>query len=79
MITYRFLELEQTIRDAMDSVSLQKIRQFADRSKRWLAEYINGLPKEQRAFAGKQYKCIDGNIVSKYEGSLLSLGFPNIV
>ena len=52
----RPLELEKTIRDAMDSASLKTIRRFADRSKRWLTAYTNELSKEQREVAEKQYK-----------------------
>jgi hypothetical protein len=56
--TYRFFELEKTVRNAMDSVSLKTIRRFADRSKRWTMAYINGLSKEQREFAEKEYRQI---------------------
>jgi len=53
---YSFPELERTVLMAMDSVTLKTIRRFADRSKRWLMAYIDGLTKEQREFAEKQYK-----------------------
>ena len=53
---YSFLELEKTVYEAMDSVSLKTIRRFAERSKRWMMAYINGLTQEQREFAEKQYK-----------------------
>jgi hypothetical protein len=53
---YSFPELEKTVMDAMDSVSLTTIRRFAMRSKRWMMAYINGLTEEQRAYAEKQYK-----------------------
>jgi hypothetical protein len=49
----------------MDSVSLKMIQRFADHSKRWMMAYINGLSKDQRKFAEKQYKsyrtdfCVD--------------------
>jgi hypothetical protein len=41
---------------AMESVTLKTIRHFAERSKRWMMAYINGLSAEQRAYAEKQYK-----------------------
>jgi hypothetical protein len=41
---------------AFDSVRLRTIRRFADRSKRWMMAYINGLTAEQREYAEKQYK-----------------------
>jgi hypothetical protein len=53
---YTFSEFEKTVLDAMDSVDIKTIRRFADRSKRWLMAYINGLTEEQRAFAEKEYK-----------------------
>jgi hypothetical protein len=53
---YSFVELEKTVLQAMDSVSLKTIRRFADRSKRWMMAYINGLTEEQRSYAEKQYK-----------------------
>ena len=53
---YSFSELERTVLAAMDSVELKTIRRFADRSKRWVMAYVNGLTKEQREYAEKQYK-----------------------
>jgi hypothetical protein len=53
---YSFAELEKTVYEAMDSVSLKTIRRFADRSKRWMMAYITGLTQEQREYAEKQYK-----------------------
>ena len=53
---YSFTQLENTIYEAMESVSLQIIRRFAQRSKLWTMAYIEGLNKEQAAYAGKQYK-----------------------
>src|SRR5258706_3170450 len=53
---YSFPELEKTVLEAMGSVDIKTIRRFADRSKRWLMAYINGLTEEQRAYAEKQYK-----------------------
>ena len=52
---YSFLELEQTVLEAMDSVSLKTIRRFAMRSKRWMWAYMNGLTEEQRNFAERAY------------------------
>jgi hypothetical protein len=42
--------------EAMDHVSLHTIRRFANRSKRWLWSYIDGLNEEERKHAGKVYK-----------------------
>jgi hypothetical protein len=53
---YSFLELEKTVMAAMDSIDVKTIRRFADRSKRWMMAYINGLSEEQRTYAEKQYK-----------------------
>jgi len=53
---YSFTELERTLYVAFDSVGLRTIRRFADRSKRWLMAYINGLTAEQREYAEKLYK-----------------------
>jgi hypothetical protein len=53
---YMFSELENTVREAMDSVELSTIRRFAMRSKRWMLAYINGLTEEQRTFAEKEYR-----------------------
>jgi len=53
---YSFSELEKTVISAMNSVELKTIRRFADRSKRWVMAYINGLTMEQREFSEKQYK-----------------------
>ena len=53
---YSFAELEGTVLEAMDSVSLRTIRRFAERSKRWTMAYINGLTEEQRIYAEKVYK-----------------------
>jgi hypothetical protein len=53
---YTFPELEKTVLEAMASVNLKTIRRFAERSKRWMMAYINGLSAEQRAYAEKQYK-----------------------
>ena len=53
---YSFAELEGVVDAAMESVSLQTIWGFAERSKVWMAAYIEGLTEEQRAYAEKQYK-----------------------
>jgi len=53
---YSFTELERTLYVAFDSVGLRTIRRFADRSKRWMMAYINGLTAEQREYAEKLYK-----------------------
>jgi hypothetical protein len=38
------------------AVDIKTIRRFADRSKRWLMAYINGLSAEQPTYAEKEYK-----------------------
>ena len=53
---YSFAELETTIFDAMESITLRMIRQFAGGSKRWMVSYINGLIEEQRNYTEKVYK-----------------------
>ena len=47
---YSFAELEGTVLEAMDSVSLRTIRRFAEHSKRWTMAYINSLMEEQRIY-----------------------------
>jgi len=42
-----FPELEKILFVAFDSVELKTIQWFADRSKRWMMVYINGLTVEQ--------------------------------
>ena len=51
-----FAELEGTVLEAMDSVSLKTVRRYAERSKRWTMEYINGLTEELRIYAERAYK-----------------------
>lgn len=53
---YTFSELPTTVAAGLESVSIQTIRRFAMRSKRWLMAYINGLTKEQREYAEKKYQ-----------------------
>jgi hypothetical protein len=53
---YSFTELEKTVLEGLNAVDIKTIRRFADRSKRWLMAYINGLSAEQRAYAEKEYK-----------------------
>jgi hypothetical protein len=53
---YSFAELENTVLAAMESVGLETIRRFAERSKRWLMAYVDGLDEKQREYAEKQYK-----------------------
>ena len=53
---YSFAGLENIVYVTMESVSLRAIRRFAERSKRWIMAYIEGLTEEQRAYAEKQYK-----------------------
>ena len=53
---YSFAELEKTVFAAMESVDIRTIRRFADRSKRWLMLYMEGLDGKQREYAEKQYK-----------------------
>jgi hypothetical protein len=50
---YSFTELEKTVLEGLNVVDIKTIRRFADRSKRWLMAYINGLSEEQRAYAEK--------------------------
>ncbi|KAF8243258.1 hypothetical protein K440DRAFT_530788, partial [Wilcoxina mikolae CBS 423.85] len=47
---YSFAELEGTVRHGLDSVSLDTIRRFANRSRRWIDSYISGLNKRQKEF-----------------------------
>lgn len=52
---YRFASLEKTILAGLDSVSLETIRRFAMRSKRWLMAYSDGLTPGQKEFAERVY------------------------
>ena len=47
---YSFVELEDTVRAGLGFVSLTKIRRFANRSRRWIDAYIDGLNDRQQAF-----------------------------
>ena len=54
---YSFLKLETTVREGLDSVSLQTIRRFSMRSKRWMISYRDGgMGTVERAFAEKMYR-----------------------
>jgi len=63
---YSFTELEKTVMEGLNTVDIKTIRRFADRSKRWLMAYIDGLSTEQRAYAEKEYK----SHRREYRGSL---------
>ncbi|RPB06531.1 hypothetical protein P167DRAFT_497490 [Morchella conica CCBAS932] len=54
--SYSFSKLEETIWEGLESVSLKTIRRFANRSRRWVQAYADGLTKEQKVFADKQYR-----------------------
>lgn len=54
--SYSFSELEETIWEGLESVSLKIIRRFANRSRRWVQAYADWLTKEQKEFADKQYR-----------------------
>src|SRR5436305_6621218 len=49
--TYSFPDLKETLPVALNSVSLQIIRWFANRGKRWMSAYISGLTPAQKEFA----------------------------
>jgi hypothetical protein len=49
---YSFRELEETVQDGLESVSLHTIRRFANRSRKWIDSYINGLSEKQKEFIG---------------------------
>jgi transposase len=51
---YSFAELETTVLAALDSVSLRTIQRFANRSRRWIDSYINGLNERQKEFVERQ-------------------------
>ena len=51
---YSFAELEDTVKAGLNSVSLTTIRRFANRSKRWIDAYIDGLNDRQQAFVEGQ-------------------------
>ena len=51
---YSFVELEDTVRAGLESVSLTAIRRFANRFKRWIDAYINSLNDRQQAFVEGQ-------------------------
>ena len=47
---YSFSELETTVFKGLESVSLLTIQRFANRSRRWIDPYINGLTEQQQKF-----------------------------
>ena len=51
---YSIAELETTVIAGLESVSLRTIQRFANRSRRWINAYINGLTVEQQGFVGTQ-------------------------
>ena len=54
---YSFAQLETTVRAGLDSVSLQTIRRFCMRSKRWMITYRDGgMGSVERQFAEKIYR-----------------------
>ena len=54
---YSFAQLETTVRPGLDSVSLQTIRRFCIRSKRWMITYRDGgMGSVERQFAKKIYR-----------------------
>ena len=50
---YSFV-LEDMIKAGLNSVSLTTIRRFANRSRRWIDVYIDGLDDRQQVFVGKE-------------------------
>ena len=73
---YSFAELETTIFDATESVVLRTIRQFVDRSKKWMVSYINGLTEEQRNYTERRYISHTGVNIERflYNEHYISLG-----
>ena len=54
---YSFARLETRVRAGLDSVSLQIIRRFSMRSKRWMIAYPDGgMGSVEREFAEKLYR-----------------------
>jgi hypothetical protein len=53
---YSFSELEKTVLEAMDTMSLVTIGRFAMRSNRWMLSYINGLTEKQRKYTEHVYR-----------------------
>ena len=51
---YSFVDLKDTVKAGLDSVSLTTIRRFANRSRRWIDAYIDGLNDRQQAFVEGQ-------------------------
>ena len=51
---YSFVDLEDTVKAGLDLVSLTTIRRFANRSRRWIDAYIDGLNDRQQAFVEGQ-------------------------
>ena len=53
---YSFAELEATVLAGLESVSLRTIQRLANRSRRWIGSYINGLNDKQKEFVERQEK-----------------------
>ena len=51
---YSFVDLEDTVKAGLNSVSLITIRRFANRSRRWIDAYIDGFNDRQQAFVEGQ-------------------------
>ena len=47
---YSFVDLEDTVKAGLNSVSLTTIQRFANRSRRWIDACIDGLDDRQQAF-----------------------------
>ena len=62
---YTFKGLEETVPEALDSVSLEQIRKYARRSWRFIDAYRKGLIGFRALYAAKRYKshrCIPENV-----------------
>ena len=53
---YSFAELEPTVLAGLEPVSLRTIQRLANRSRRWIDSYINGLNDKQKEFIQRQEK-----------------------
>ena len=68
---YSFAGVKNTVYTAMESLSLQTIRRFADCTKRWMIAYIEGLTEGWHAYAEKQYKSHDGSMAGESDSNYL--------
>jgi len=67
---YSWESLNQIVPDALDSVSLNKIRKFARRSYRYMSAYRLGLPCKAAIYAIKKYRShrkIPENILTDFD------------